>query len=156
GVGWGSAVLEKRADRSASPLRWYGLLKLGIAVTAAASPLLLIAVRAAYLALGGSATLGPLGAAAVRLALGAVVLGIPTFLMGETLPAAIAARPDKGHAVTLSYGANAISAVAGVMSATFWLLENLGNHVTLWSACVLNVVVALCALAIAKQENTSH
>src|SRR5215470_12095946 len=31
GVGWGSAVLGKRADRSASPLRWYGLLELGIA-----------------------------------------------------------------------------------------------------------------------------
>ena len=155
GVGWGSATLGKRADRSASPLRLYGRLELCIAIAAALSPLLLGGVRAAYLAFGGSGTLGAMGATVARLALGALVLGLPTFLMGGTLPAAIAALQTEGRrkSVAVCYGANAAGAVIGVMLATFWLLEILGNRSTLWSACGLNILVAWGALTLAKRED---
>src|SRR5262249_49547780 len=70
----------------------------------------------------------------------------------------IAATQEEGCAhrksAAICYGANAFGAVAGVMLATFWLLETLGNRMTLWSACGLNMLVALAALALAKGEAT--
>ncbi|HEY0789044.1 MAG TPA: spermidine synthase, partial [Thermoanaerobaculia bacterium] len=86
GLGIGGALLGKRADRSGNALRFYALLELGIAIAAAATPLLLLLARAAYIASGGSNAFGAAGAAGIRLLLTALVLGLPTILMGGTLP----------------------------------------------------------------------
>ena len=56
---------------------------------AAAATLPLIAVvRWIYLGLGGSVVLGGFLGTLLRLVLGAIVLGVPTFLMGGPIPAA--------------------------------------------------------------------
>ena len=91
GLGIGNAVLGKRVDRARSPLAFYALLELSIAVTAALGPLLIDALDGLYILLGGQLALGFLPATAVRLAIAALVLGVPTFLMGGTLPAAVRA-----------------------------------------------------------------
>src|SRR3954468_4817178 len=88
GLGLGSLILGPRADRQSRPLSFYGTLELIIAISAALTPVLLTAVRHAYIATGGSMTLGLWGATAVRLLMSAAVLLVPTFLMGGTLPAA--------------------------------------------------------------------
>src|SRR5262249_8226019 len=77
-----------RAGRQCRPLIFYSNLEATIAICAAASPLLLTLVRAAYLATGGSARLGMPVATTFRLALSALVLAVPTIAMGGTLPAA--------------------------------------------------------------------
>src|SRR5262245_29113713 len=74
GLGVGSLLLGPRADRHPRPLLFYSNLEATIAICAAASPLLLQLVRAAYLATGGSARLGLPVATAFRLALSALVL----------------------------------------------------------------------------------
>jgi hypothetical protein len=94
GLGFGGLFLGRRADAAARPLRWYAMLELGVALAAAASPLLVMLARHLYIALGGVETLGMLPATAVRLLLSALVLGIPTLLMGGTLPAGA----EGGHA----------------------------------------------------------
>src|SRR5688572_26181182 len=48
GLGLGSALLGRRADRQSYPLRYYGNLELLISLTAAVSPLLLAGVANAY------------------------------------------------------------------------------------------------------------
>jgi spermidine synthase len=88
GLGAGSAILGKRADEREAPLAFYGMLEIGVALSAALSPLLLILIRKLYIALGGSVTLGLFFATVVRLIFATLVLAIPTFLMGGTLPAA--------------------------------------------------------------------
>src|SRR5687768_17006767 len=88
GLGLGSALLGKRADNHPHPLALYGKFEIGIALSAAVSPLLLMAVRAAYIAAGGSSSLGVFSGTLIRLALSALVLAVPTILMGGTLPAA--------------------------------------------------------------------
>src|SRR6476660_6418380 len=88
GLGLGSALLGRRADRHPRPLRFYGNLELLIAASAALSPLLLWLIAKVYFALGGSLALGLVGASVVRLILSTLVLGVPTVLMGGTLPAA--------------------------------------------------------------------
>src|SRR5581483_9181014 len=117
GLGAGSALLGKRADGSPHPLRFYGNLELSIAATAALSQVLLWLVAKVYFATGGSVTLGSFLATIVRLLLAVIVIGIPTFLMGGTLPAAargVESDEDAGRRrVALLYGANTLGAVTG-------------------------------------------
>ncbi|HKS26051.1 MAG TPA: fused MFS/spermidine synthase [Thermoanaerobaculia bacterium] len=149
GLGLGSALLGKRADRHPQPLRFYGNLELMIAASAALSPLLLWLIAKVYFALGGSVVLGLPGASVVRLILSTLVLGVPTILMGGTLPAAARAvetDDDEGRRrLALLYGMNTLGAVAGTLLSTFWLLEALGNRGTLFVAVAINVVVAVIA-----------
>jgi spermidine synthase len=149
GLGLGSALLGKRADRHPQPLRFYGNLELMIAASAALSPVLLWAIAKVYFALGGSVVLGLFGASVVRLILSTLVLGVPTILMGGTLPAAARAvetDDDTGRRrLALLYGMNTLGAVAGTLLATFWLLEALGNRRTLFLAVAVNLIVGLVA-----------
>src|SRR5690606_30859928 len=113
----GSLLLGRRMDRARAPLFAYALLEGAIALTAALTPFLVDAVRWAYLQLGGSEALGPVGAAVVRLLLSVLVIGPPAFLMGGTLPAigrAVTAAADVGRrGVALLYGVNTLGAVGG-------------------------------------------
>src|SRR5687768_11726154 len=99
GLGLGSALLGKRADRHPRPLAFYGLLEMLIAVSAAITPLLLMGIRAGYFAIGGSASLGTVMATVIRLLFSTLVLAVPTILMGGTLPAmarAVESNDDQG------------------------------------------------------------
>jgi spermidine synthase len=153
GLGVGSALLGKRADRTPNPLRMYGLLELLIAGSAAVSPLLLWIIGKVYIALGGSVTMGLAGATIVRLILSSLVLVIPTVLMGGTLPAAaraIETSTDVGRrGVALLYGLNTLGAVTGTVVTTFFLLEAVGNRSTLFLAVAVNAAVGLIALRLA-------
>lgn len=142
GLGFGGLVLGRIADRRRSPLRFYGALEAGIAVAAALSPWLVALVQKVYFALGGGGSL-------VRLVLSALVLGVPTFLMGGTLPAlarAVEQASDTGRRRTgLLYALNTLGAVAGALVTTFWSLEHLGIRTTIWAAAVLNLAIAAVA-----------
>jgi spermidine synthase len=151
GLGAGGLLLGPRADRSPRPLALYGALELGAALLAALSPLFLYLVRTVYVELGGSARLGLFAGTALRIALGAFVLGGPTLLMGGAMPAAVAAvevDEDVGRRrLAVLYGLNTLGAVVGCLLADFILLEAFGTRRTLWSATALGACVALCALA---------
>jgi len=150
GLGIGSAILGRRADRVANPLALYGKLELAIAAAALLSQPLLWLVAKLYFATGGSVRLGIFGASAIRLVLAAIVLGIPTVLMGGTLPAAARAVESDDDAsrrrVALLYGVNTLGAVTGTLVSTFYLLERLGNRGTLFAAVVVNALVGVIAL----------
>lgn len=160
GLGAGGLWLGKRADRLARPLALYANLELGIAATTALTPLLLIAVRHGYVALGGSTTLGPVLGTVVRLLLSALVLLPPTLLMGGTLPAAARAAVDESdrarRTTALLYGSNTLGAVVGATAATFWLLEIFGTRSTLWMGCLVNGLVAVTARVIARSLPTTE
>jgi spermidine synthase len=149
GLGIGSLLLGPRADRHPRPLLLYSNLEATIAICAAASPLLLMLVRSAYLATGGSARLGMPVATAFRLVLSALVLAAPTIAMGGTLPAAARAvtraTDTRRQDVAALYALNTIGAVAGCMIATFWMLEMFGTRRTLWLAAAMNLIVATIA-----------
>ncbi|HEY3055084.1 MAG TPA: fused MFS/spermidine synthase [Thermoanaerobaculia bacterium] len=154
GLGLGSALLGKRADLRERPLGFYGTLELMIAGSAALSLILLWLIRSAYFALGGSIHLGIFVATIVRLLLATLVLGIPTFLMGGTLPAAARAVETSGDQarrhLALLYGANTVGAVAGTLLSTFFMLESLGNRKTLLIAVLLNLLVGITARSLSR------
>jgi len=155
GLGFGGLLLGRRADRHPSPLGLYAGLEAGIALSAGLSPLLLALVEALYVALGGSARLGVAGSGVVRLLLSLVVLGLPTFLMGGTLPAvarAVEGRADFGRrTVGLLYAVNTLGAVLGALVTTFFALETLGIRKTVWIAALLNLLVVLAARSLARE-----
>ncbi len=155
GLGIGGLVLGRRADRSPNPLRMYAHLELGVALAAAASPLLIALARATYFALGGTAVLGQIGGTALRLVLAGLVLGVPTFLMGGTLPAAARAAShalDRGRrSLGLLYGVNTLGAVTGALVTTFFAVELLGTRRAIWTAAALNALVAVVARAWARE-----
>lgn len=154
GLGIGSAILGRRADRAKNPLKLYAQLELLIAISTAVSPLLIMVVRWAYLKTGGAETLGGPLATITRLVLSLLVLAPPTVLMGGTLPAAARAierRTDEGRfGVSALYGVNTIGAVLGTLASNFLLLEVFGTRLTLWLACLLNLLVAVIARAISR------
>ena len=86
GLGLGGLLLGKRVDKAENPLAFYAKLEMGISVVAALTPLLVMATRWIYLGLGGSVTMGTTGATLARLFMATCILGVPTFLMGGTLP----------------------------------------------------------------------
>jgi spermidine synthase len=159
GLGVGSLWLGKRADGKEKPLEFYGNLELAIAATAALSQPLLWIVGSVYVGLGGSATLGLGGASVVRLVLAAVVIGVPTFLMGGTLPAAARAIETgddvRRRRVAVLYAANTAGAVAGALLSTFWMVETFGNRATLLMAALVNLFVGFMARAAARSEKPS-
>ncbi|HQP37338.1 MAG TPA: fused MFS/spermidine synthase, partial [Polyangiaceae bacterium] len=156
GLGVGGLLLGRRADRLARPLSLYANLELAVAASAATTPLLLLGARSLYVTIGGSPTLGVTGATFVRLLLTAVVLGVPTFVMGGTLPAAaraVSTADDvKRRNVGTLYAVNTVGAVAGAFAANFLLLEVFGTRMTLWLACLVNALVGMTARAVARRS----
>ena len=157
GLGLGNAVLGKLADRRRTPLALYAVLELSIALTVAVGPLLIDVLHGLYISLGGQLALGVSVATVVRLAISVLVLGIPTFLMGGTLPAAVRAVTDcddeQRRSAALLYGVNTLGAVLGAFGSTFFALEYFGTRETLWLACLINIFTALSALALSRRAS---
>jgi spermidine synthase len=149
GLGLGGLILGPRADRHPRPILYYSSLEAIVAVTAALTPFVLTVVQWIYFSMGGTLSLGTTGGTILRLLLSTVVLAVPTFIMGGTLPAAArgvtrgndARRQD----VAVLYGLNTIGAVVGCVASTFYLLEIFGTRSTLWLAAGLNAVVVVLA-----------
>lgn len=154
GLGIGSAVFGARIDRAKNPLAAYASLELVIAISAAASPLLLDIVHWVYLKTGGIGSLGTVLGTLVRLLLALLVLAIPTVAMGGTLPAVARAVEDaedgERRRVSLLYSANTCGAVAGALLSSFLLLEVFGTRLTLWLTCLVNLLVGVVARSLSR------
>lgn len=156
GLGLGSALLGQRAERARRPLAFYAQLEFLIAASAALTPALIWLIRAAYIASGGTVAMGAFFGTCVRLVLATIVLGIPTLLMGGTLPAmarfAVSDQDANRRGLALLYGMNTLGAVAGAVAGTFFLFERFGNHASLYLACLLNAGIAGIAWRLARGE----
>ncbi|MSR58973.1 MAG: hypothetical protein EXS05_15235 [Planctomycetaceae bacterium] len=150
GLAVGAVLAGRVADRLRNPLLDYAILDLLIGGTAWALPAVWGIVEQAdaraYAVLGESSA----ALAAARFCAAAVVLLIPTTLMGATLPclshAIVSPGVATGGRVGGLYAANTLGAVAGAFLSGFWLLELLGVSGTAQAAAVLNVAAGLGAL----------
>lgn len=157
GLAMGSAYLGKWGGRHARPIALYARIELLVAATGALSLVGLAGVRSlyvtAYPVLHGSHFLLLL----LRFVGAAVVLFIPTFLMGGTLPILIAsvARNSAELSVRVSqlYWVNTLGAVAGTLITGFVLLPEIGLRLTIACAFVANVLAGLVALRISKDAS---
>lgn len=154
GLALGSAYIGRWGQNHAKPVSLYAWLELFVAATGPLSLAGLAAVRWLYLAVHPAVgDLQPL-LLALRFAGAALVLFIPTYLMGGTFPILIRAlgrhSAELGMRVSLLYWVNTLGAVAGTLAAGFVLLPAFGLRMTIASAASLNLAAGLIALRIAK------
>ncbi len=130
GIGVGSWLGAKAADRAEDPVRWFGQLQLGIGLAALGIfPLLLVVLRRVPWILDSAAlpfAQGQLLTVGVCVGL----MAVPAVLMGATFPALARAvttgSEDVGRQVGRLYIWNTLAGVGGSLAAGFALLPTVG------------------------------
>jgi spermidine synthase len=156
GLASGSAWIGGRSDRLERPIALYGWLELAVAATTAISLWGLAWVRAVYVAAYPYAAGKPNALLVLRFVGSAVVLFLPTFLMGGTLPVLVRGltrnAAELGARLSRLYWINTSGAVAGTFAAGFLFLPSFGLGRTLGIAVALNLAAGALALLIARGE----
>ena len=130
GLGLGAELAGRRLDKGLAPLRLYAALEMALGAYALLFPLFLAVLGKVYPALhSGTEGVTPY-VTALRFALSAAILIIPTTLMGCTLPALVRhfsqAGPGAGSTAGRLYAVNTLGAVAGCAAAGFSWWKTLG------------------------------
>ena len=154
GMALGSALGAVLARRVRRPLVWYAVAEAVIALYCWVTPDIFVMAHAAYvkLAQGMRPDAGQL--VLDQVLLGAAVLALPTLLMGVTLPLlvrAVAGVQECFAALSNLYAANTLGAAAGALCAGYWLIPALGMRGTLGLSCLVDLGVAVAAVAIARR-----
>ena len=155
GLSLGGYVLGRKAGQMRRPLQVYGWLEIGVGLFALCLPTLLSAVDSVYLsAVIGQDRVGLL-LPFLRTSMAFLILAIPTFLMGGTLPIVtrLLVRQDEQFGVRLSwlYGSNTLGAVVGTLLAGFILIPTIGVWNTQLAAVAFNLAIGIVALVIDRQ-----
>lgn len=153
GLALGSRIIGPRADRIRRPLLGYAVCELVIGAYALCAPALIEALPG---------LVGTFGDSYASLAVGrfvgaALVLLVPTTLMGATLPLllrhVVPPGADARAATRLGalYAANTGGAVAGVFLAGFVLLPSLGVRATNRVAALVDLAIFLVVAAFGRR-----
>ena len=155
GLSLGGFTGGRLSTRIARPLRVYGILEWGIAGAALVLPALLRGIDGLYVAtVMDSETSGVLLTLA-RSTIAFVVLVVPTFLMGATLPlltrALVHDESQFAGRVAWLYGSNTLGAVIGALAAGFVLMPALGVWRSQLCAVALNLAIGAVAFAVDRR-----
>ena len=161
GLGLGAWVFGRIADRSRQPAALYGRLEIAIGVFGILSPLVLGFAHWIYLGTAGALSLGGAASVALRFGLAALVLLIPTTLMGGTLPILTRALmgDDRGllkPSLGRLYGLNTLGAMTGTALAGFFLIESVGVRASLWATAALNLVIGVAAIRLSRETSVAE
>ena len=150
GLGLGSYYIGKRADVTPRPLRLYGLLELGIAGFAFLMPVILVNLDGFYIFLYRDLNFSYFWLSFSRLLLSFLILLLPTFLMGGTLPLIVKfltrSSSELGGRVSQLYFFNTLGGVVGTAITGFFLLYFLGVTEAAYVAGFFNASIAITAL----------
>ena len=154
GLACGSYFMGKLSARFERfhPLHVYAVLECLIAVVALLIPVLLQSLVPAYQFVWKTTHASFITFSLIRFALSALVLLVPTFLMGATLPivSSFVSREGKlgEKRIGLLYTFNTLGAVLGCAAAGLVLFPAIGLAKTQWVAVALNLVAAAGAFAL--------
>ncbi|MDO4642849.1 MAG: phosphatase PAP2 family protein [Cardiobacteriaceae bacterium] len=138
------------ADRVRSPLKYYALFEAAIGLYALATPSLFKITE--YLYVGLATDIRPDAPVLTlwRVLLGVIVLGIPTILMGTTLPLMFkflrGYLPGRGNIIARLYTANIFGAGFGALLGAYVILPILGLLSATRLAALLSLMIALYAI----------
>lgn len=154
GIASGGWYWGRRAARLRSPLAGFGLLEIGVAVTALGHFFLVEAYFALWPGLYALVGHAPVLETAAKALLATSILLPPAFLMGGTLPLMaqhLLRRRDRlARGGALLYAVNTAGAAAGALAAGFLLPPLLGFRDAYLVAVGLDLGVGLAALALAR------
>jgi spermidine synthase len=150
GLALGGYTIGKYADRIKRPLLLYGLLELGIGLFALIFLGLVHVYPTVYATLAQGRDDSPFYLTLIRIIFAAVVLIIPTSLMGGTLPVLSRFMSDRPVSLrkhlSFLYGINTLGAVLGAAAAGFGLLRFYSVSATLYIAVATNLIVGIVSL----------
>ena len=156
GMAIGSLIGGYLAARVKKPIVIYAFVELAIAGFCVLTPLLFSLLQNVYVFLAADVAPDSAWLLALRILLGASVLLVPTILMGITLPLlaqALNPRGDKlGNAIAWLYSSNTAGAALGALVTSYVVIPLVGTHSTTLLAALMNMLVALGALELAKQH----
>lgn len=154
GLGLGGLIGGRIADRILQRVAAFGGAQVAVAGWALAMPLLLAWFRLLVPMLPVLSPESLLVSTLTRFALSFVLLVVPCFLMGITLPLLVRAVTNSDRFIGRSIGAlycwNTLGAAFGCWAAGFWMLDTLGLRLTNQLAAGVSMLVALAAVALSR------
>jgi spermidine synthase len=157
GLALGSAVIGRFVDRVRKPLKLYGYLEVGIALSALAFIALMQTYPSVYSYLAEGKDSHRVYLTVVRVVFAVLALIVPTTLMGGTLPVLTrfaSKHPSKmGTQLSLLYGFNTLGAVAGTATAGFFLLRYYSVSTTLHTAIIMNFLIGFVSLLLSSRAS---
>lgn len=152
GLALGSYYFGRRTQRLARPLKMYGFLELGIGVYGLLVPMIFAALPSIYQPVWQQIHLSFVSLTLFRFGLVAVVLLIPTALMGATLPVLASYYARGSHRIGLKvgrlYSLNTFGAVMGAGLSGFVLIPAVGMRLTTIVAAAINLILGAVALGV--------
>jgi spermidine synthase len=150
GLAIGSYLIGKNLSRFSKLLRLYGLLELGVALSAGIFILLIKFYPSLYIPLARLYPDSPFYLSLIRVILSTLALIVPTTFMGGTLPvlSALISERGKGLGGRLSflYSFNTLGAVAGTVGAGFFLIRYFSVNLALFVPVFINITVGIIAI----------
>lgn len=160
GLALGAWAAGPRVDRSPDVVRLYALIELGIAALGLLSGFLVDPIMRVYAAVYHAVEPGWLLSNLIRFGISFIAFGVPSLLMGATVPAMARLTAQWLGTVEAGFGrfyaVNTLGAVAGAALAGFLLLRTLGSQSTLLIAAAGNVCIAGLALSVRRSRQVAH
>lgn len=145
----------ERFDRPGALLKLFALLEIGVGIFAALTPVIFIWLTAFYVWIARQFSPDFYSYNLIRFGLSALVLSLPTLLMGGTFPVIshLLARKEEQRGFDLGnlYALNTLGGVLGTLAAGLFLIRTLGTANTIYLAASLDGLVAVGALLLARQ-----
>lgn len=155
GLALGSYFAGRIADKVARPFLWYGILEGIIGIWALAVPALLDISVSSYRVIWELTHFDFFSFSLLRLALAAIILLLPTTLMGATLPLLSKFVTDSlatvGDRVGTIYAINTLGAVCGAAQSGLILLPGMGLSNTTLIAAGVNFALCLIVLYVSAR-----
>lgn len=156
GLALGNTLLSKCADLLKRPLAAYGLLEVLLGVYGFSFDHLFQLFDGLFISVGSKIIDSPNLLLLWKAFLSTILLGIPTVLMGGTLPLLASwlshHSSDPKRMSARFYSINTLGAVAGTTIAGFFLIQQLGLPETLKTTAFVNIGVGLISMLLGFRQ----
>ena len=157
GLAGGSLLFGGISKKITQPLRAFGLLELGVALYAVASPTLFNQLNQGY---PGWANGVALPVILIKFIITTLLLLPATILMGGTFPILVGGLTWGGGRISeitsWLYGANTLGSVMGTLVTAFISIELFGLHQAIYISAAINLGIFVIASLITRQLTFSH
>ena len=156
GLAVGALIMSRYCDGIRKRLQLYALLEALITLSALSLPWALKLADTIYVWFYRTYDPSRAQLLAVQVIVSAGILLVPSMLMGTTLPLlgrfVTALEKEAGHLVGRLYALNTLGAALGCFLAGFVLIKALGVMGTLYTAAILNLMVACGGLCLSAHQ----
>ncbi len=156
GLALGARLLGGVIDRSRNVLRAYGLIEVGIALAGVASSLIVPPLMGLFTSIHRATEPEWFLSNLLRFALSLLAFGLPSVLIGATVPAMARLVAMWTHSLGQGFGrfyaVNTAGSVLGAAAAGFLLIPRFGVTASLYTAAAGNILVAATALLLSLRS----